>query len=578
MTRQTRGPLCALFLLAAASCRQPAAPPPLVAAMSGTIEVAGLAAPARIVRDKWGVPHISAGSQDDLFFAQGFTQAQDRLFQMDLWRRSVQGRLSQVLGANFIERDAMTRRVQYRGDAAEDWSSYGPDARAIAAAFVRGINAWVELARERPPEEFVLAGWKPEYWSANDLLNRTDAFLSSGDAIQEVRRANLSEVIAEAIGRIGAPPFFAGLAATVADAGTVPAQRNRALATSDTPDDRDLTRIAAQGRAAASRDAGVTLSETGRILTTPSPRYFIHLKAPGWNVIGATAPWLPGVALGHNEHIAWGMTPIAADTQDIYVEEGWAGGAGAAAGAATVIADAIVVKGRKTPFVFETAITPHGFVVAADRERDRAFTLRWSGSEAGAAAELGALALDRATSWTAFREALGRWRMPARHVVYADVEGNVGYQDAALVPRRRGREWTGWLTLDDLPHAFNPPGSRDAPPRASSGVDSPGPRVVFAHILGITNPARRRFNVGPVERPADDAPVRAFFDPRNWDRSHAISAPGQSESPASPHFADLAAAWATGGAFPLAFSDEAVAANAEATLTIVPKSDRLARP
>jgi len=153
-------------------CRRAAtpAPPPLVPQLSGDLAVAGLTAPVRVVRDTWGVPHIYARNDGDLFFAQGFVQAQDRLFQMDLWRRSAQGRLSEVLGPNFIERDAMTRRIQYRGDMAEEWESYGHDAKAIAEAFVRGVNAWVALARERPPEEFVLAGWKPEPWSAADLL------------------------------------------------------------------------------------------------------------------------------------------------------------------------------------------------------------------------------------------------------------------------------------------------------------------------------------------------------------------------------------------------------------------------
>src|SRR5262245_40068305 len=208
------GVLCALCVT---SCREdpPPPPPPLVAQTAGTIEIAGLTAPVRIVRDTWGVPHIFAERQDDLFAAQGFVQAQDRLFQMDLWRRSVQGRLSQVLGPNFIERDAMTRRVQYRGGLEAEWASYGPEARPIAAAFVRGINAWVALARERPPEEFVLAGWQPEFWSPEDLLNRTDAFVSTGGAIDEVRREQLSDVIADAIGRVGAPPFFVGLAAEV---------------------------------------------------------------------------------------------------------------------------------------------------------------------------------------------------------------------------------------------------------------------------------------------------------------------------------------------------------------------------
>src|SRR5580765_6008570 len=110
--------LCLLGALCAAACRrQPAAPPPpLVTEISGTLATSGLSAPVRILRDTWGVPHIYAANQDDLFFAQGFVQAQDRLFQMDLWRRSVQGRLSEVLGSNFVGRDAMTRRIQYRGN------------------------------------------------------------------------------------------------------------------------------------------------------------------------------------------------------------------------------------------------------------------------------------------------------------------------------------------------------------------------------------------------------------------------------------------------------------------------------
>ena len=118
--------------------------------------------------------------------------------------------------AELIERDAHDEaRAIPRRRQRPEWASYGPDARAIAAAFVRGINAWVARARERPPEEFVLAGWKPEFWSPEDLLNRTDAFLSSGDAIADVRRLKLSEIVAETIGRVGAPPFFAGLAADV---------------------------------------------------------------------------------------------------------------------------------------------------------------------------------------------------------------------------------------------------------------------------------------------------------------------------------------------------------------------------
>src|SRR5260370_4592476 len=206
--------LTSLYLCAPGACsREPAAPPPVSAQISGTLEVSEVSAPVRIVRDRWGVPHIYAESQDDLFFAQGFVQAEDRLFQMDLWRGSAQGRVSEVLGPNFIERDAMTRRMQYRGDLDAEWASYGADANAIATSFVRGINAWVARARVRPPEEFLVAGWTPEFWTPIDVLNRTDAFLTSGDAIDEVRRMHLRHVGEDALRRVGTPPFFVALAA-----------------------------------------------------------------------------------------------------------------------------------------------------------------------------------------------------------------------------------------------------------------------------------------------------------------------------------------------------------------------------
>src|SRR3954470_7545678 len=199
--------LCVLCpLCAATACRRESPKPPaLVPQLSGTLTASGLTASVRIVRDTWGVPHVYASNQTDLFFAQGFVQAQDRLFQMDLWRRASQGRLSEVLGPNFIERDAMTRRIQYRGELAPEWASYGPEAKTIAESFVRGINAWVALARQRPPEAFVLAGWLPETWVAADLLNRTDAFTGSGDALDEIFRARLTAAAGAAGARARLP-------------------------------------------------------------------------------------------------------------------------------------------------------------------------------------------------------------------------------------------------------------------------------------------------------------------------------------------------------------------------------------
>ena len=641
----TRHALYCLVALCAAGCTRSERPaPPLEAQLAGTMAVPGLGAPVRVVRDRAGIPHIYAQSQDDLFFAQGFVQAQDRLFQMDLWRRSVQGRLSEVLGPNFVERDAMTRRLQYRGDPETEWASYGADTKSIATAFVRGVNAFVALARERPPEEFVLAGWKPEPWAPEDLLNRTDAFVASAGALEEIFRARLvaavgagrasallqgggriavprglevatiNPIIGDVIRRAGTPPFFMGLAARVVEDDTVRLK----------PDPTNQT--------TRSTEATSAVVET---LDHPSRRYLIHLVAPGWNVAGAAAPWLPGVVAGHNERIAWDAEPFDADVQDVFVERlnpanphqvddngRWVD--------TRIVSEPIAIRGNPKPFLFEAEYTPRGMLLASDRGRSLAFTLRWSGSEPGAAGELAALAIGRASSWPEFRDALARWKMPARRFTYADVDGRRGVQVAALMPVRRGwdgalpapawtgdHEWTGWRPLDALPHALDSRGAAasrlqetaaaamlalarahpdradallrkvqaagsltvqralivDAVAAAARESAAPTRPVVFAHPLAISPAARRRFNIGPVT-PVESAGPRVglSMDPSGWDQSAVMNAPGQSGSPGSPFFADLAQRWAAGERVALAFSEAAVQASAASTLTLTPSS------
>jgi acyl-homoserine lactone acylase PvdQ len=608
------------------ACRRAEPPPrPLLADVAGTRAIAGVSAPVRVARDRWGVPHIYAQNQDDLFFAQGFVQAQDRLFQMDLWRRSSLGRLAEVLGPNFAERDAMTRRIQYVGDPDAEWSGYAADTRAIATAFVRGINAWVALARSRPPEAFVLAGWKPDFWAPVDLLNRTDAFVAGRDAIDDLFRLRLiatlgarraaailpreavadlprgldpdiaSPVVGDAIRSVGAPPFFLGLARPIADARTT-----------------DAT-----GDAFPHEDIPLDV----RPLPLPSPRYLVGLHAPGWNVVGATAPWLPGVAIGHNDRMAWDMDPVDVDTQDVYVERVNPSNPHQVEAMGrfvdtTLVEDPLVIRGRAQPLVFDRERTRHGAIVAVDRERHLAFTVRWTGAEPGAAGDLIALELDRATTMDAFHSALARWKTPARRVTFADIDGHRGSEIAALAPVRRGwtgrlpapgwtgaNEWIGWrrpATAD----AASPiallarlhPDRADALVRdlqaAASARDAataqralivnavadalkgavPGGAAIFTHPLAISGAARRRFNIGPVRPAAADAHAFAVtFDTADWDRSTAMNAPGQSESPASAHYGDLVPPWRDGKPIALVFSDRAVGASTEATLTLVPE-------
>ena len=477
---------------------------------SGTIAVSGLTAPVRVVRDRAGIPHISASNQVDLFFAQGFVQAQDRLFQMDLWLRASQGRLSEVLGANFIDRDAMTRRMQYRGDMKAEWATYGEDARAIAEAFVRGINTWVSIVREHPPQEFVQVNWPPAYWRAEDLLNRTDAFLESQDALDEIRRRHLPDAVADAVRLVGTAPFLSGSSPQL-----------------------ELIRTRSASRADVSRDH-LVISETTGPLAAPAARYLVHLVAPGWNVIGATAPWLPGVAIGHNDRVAWAMTPLAVSTEEILIEP-----------ESAVIArepQLLHIKGRGDMLPFTRDATADGVVIASDHEHQRVFVLRWKGFEPGTAAGLGALGLDRAHDWPSFRDAAAHWLMPARRIVYADVDDRAEHLDAQPGGTRRLEE------------------ARSVDAHVSD-------RALFPHFI-------HRFDIGPLTRPPDDAPLQLDVNVSEWDRSQAISAPGQSGAPSSARYADEAAKWSGGQRVELWFSGAAVTANADATLTLTPAPRR----
>jgi penicillin amidase len=525
--------IAAACLLAHAACAKTSPPPaPLTPITSGIVALIGLSAPVRVVRDRWGIPHIYARNADDLFMAQGFVQAEDRLFQMDLWRRASIGRLAEVMGPNFVERDTMTRRMQYRGDMHQEWSSYAPDAQAIAAAFVRGVNAWVARAHDNPPEEFLLAGWTPAFWSENDLINRTDAFLSSGDAIDEVRRSGFSDVVGDAIRLVGPPAFFVSLAAPVPGGAGTPGPAADVLTAGDT-----ATRAVARP---AQADGMLAFEEALRRLEAPSRRYAVHLQAPGWNVIGLAAPWLPGVIVGHNADVAWSSVPIEADTQDLSVER---------ADAAGMVreTDTIRIKGRPRPEPYQRESKGDAVVIARDTVHGRVYTLRWSGLAPGGASELAAIAVDRARNADEMRSALKRWRFPARRFAFATVSGGIEYENAAA----------GLIA-----------GASSGPTAANDRPQSE--RAVFVHPLAIDAASRRRYDVGPISRPRDASPVGALFDRRDWDHSQVMAAPGQSGWAESAHYRDLADAWAKGEMAPLPFSDDAVRSDAAETLTLVP--------
>jgi len=464
---------------------------------NGTLKLSGLEHPVTVLRDPWGVPHIYAQNQHDLFFAQGFVAAQDRLFQMELWKRVGQGRLAEIFGPAYLERDINARRLAYRGPMSGEYASYAPDAKQILEAFTQGINAEIAL-RTAPggpglPLEFQLAGFAPEPWKPQDCLSRMAGFPMTRNAVTELLHAKLVTLLgakkASALLDLDPPvqlDNFPGV-----DLSELAPEMLRNLQGSDSsltmppdlaaafdlPEEQGSAKwasnnwvvsgkLTASGRPLLSNDPHRTVDKS------PSLRYIVHLVAPGWDVIGATEPGTPGVQDGHNQRIAWGWTIFGMDQQDLYLEKldsenpsryktekGWE--------LMELRQSTFRVKG-KPDVTLDLKFTRHGPVLWEDAATHRALSLRWVGAEPGTAGYMASLTLDRVQNWQQFEEAMKRWKLPTHNIIYADVEGNIGEHSVGMAPIRTnftgtmpvpgdsGYEWSGWVPVPELPHEFNP--------------------------------------------------------------------------------------------------------------------------
>ncbi len=449
------------------------------------LRIAGLSVPVEVVRDQYGVAHIYAKNQDDLFFAQGYVAATDRLFQMELWKRVGQGRLAEVLGREFVERDRMARLLRYRGDMDAEYQSYAPDTKRILTSFVAGINAYIREVNagqgEALPEEFKLAGIRPEEWRPEDCLSRMAAYGMTNNAEDELFNAQAVQELGVAGAErltyfrprasLRPPPGidYSGLTAAIVK--DLVGSDRRIPISSGNKGITGSNNWTVSGALTASGKP-ILANDPHRSITFPSLRYLVHLVAPGWNVIGAGEPALPGVAIGHNEHIAWGLTIFGVDQQDLFMEtlnpknpleyktdSGWE--------KMRVVEEVIPVQ-HGAEVTTKLKFTRHGPVLWEDPDTHRAIALRWIGAEPGTAGYLASLSIDRARNWTGFRAAMQRWKLPPENMVYADKSGNIGEISAALVPIRPksngllpvpgtgGFEWTGFIPFEQLPQTFNP--------------------------------------------------------------------------------------------------------------------------
>lgn len=482
-----------------------------LAQIDGTIEVAGLEQSVEVLRDRWGVAHIYAQTVRDLFFAQGYVAAQDRLYQIEIWRRTGAGELSEVFGPEYVSRDRIARLVRYRGDMEAEWASYSPRAREIAEAFTEGINAWVEQNRSNLPIEFELLDFEPGIWEPEHVLLRIAGLLMVRNVSQEIARAKMVAELGVGETRKWYPtdpprelrPDPEIDLAGIDDRVTADYRRAVSIPVLREQDGSNNWVVSAERSATG---APLLASDPHRPVILPSLRYLVHLNGPGWNVIGSGEPALPGVAIGHNERIGWGFTIVQYDAADLFVErtnpqnpdqylfEGnWLD--------MEVERQEVRVRDRREPEQISLRFTRNGPVIWDDPENDRVVALRWAGQEPGTAGYLGSLALDQAEDWDGFVDAMRAWKVPSENIVYADVDGNIGWIAAGLMPVREGwsgllpvpahtgsYRWTGFRGVDELPQIKNPPSGYVA--TANHNILPEG----YPHDLGFDWSAPYRFD------------------------------------------------------------------------------------
>jgi penicillin amidase len=476
-------------------------------AQKNTLKVKGLRQKVEVLRDQWGVNHIYANNEHDLFFTQGYCAAKDRLFQFEIWRRQATGTTAEILGAREIKRDIGTRLFQYRGSIEKDLAKYHPRGVAIINAYVQGVNAYIKEANQHPttlPIEFKLLHIQPKEWTAAVVISRHQGLL--GNITQELN-------IARAVGKIGEDKvkdivwFHPKQPNLKIDSSIQPAflekdilglynaYRNElvfqksdfgekdedAVMNTNNKSEKDLFLQSQEMEGsnnwivAGSKSASgypLLANDPHRKIAVPSLRYIVHLVAPGWNVIGGGEPEIPGVSIGHNEKGAWGLTIFETDGEDLYVydlnkknlNQYWHKGKWKDM---KLIQDSINVK-NSADVKITHKYSIHGPICFIDSVNHKAYAIRAAWMEPGGAPYLASLRIDQATDWESFREACSYSHIPGENMIWADKKGNIGWQAVGIIPVRKnfsgyvpvpgdGRfEWAGYLPIKERPHLFNP--------------------------------------------------------------------------------------------------------------------------
>lgn len=485
-----------------------------LSSQSENIKVPGLQAAVKIIVDEWGVPHIYAENEHDLFFAQGYNAARDRLFQLEIWRRQATGTIAELLGRRELQRDIGTRLFQFRGDIEQEMNHYHENGQEIITAFVEGVNAYIEEVNQQPdqlPLEFKLLQTAPQAWTPDVVISRHQGLL--GNIGDELKIARLLALLGE--DKVRELSWFHPHTPNLTLDPTIDAKRlfddvlelynayrkpvrfePQDILASVRTSLHEYQGLAAADQAAYERAMISDINTLGsnnwvvggrhtlsgypmmandphRSQAAPSLRYMAHLVAPGWDVIGGGEPEIPGISIGHNQQGAWGLTVFRTDAEDMYVyktnrdnpDQYWYEGAWENM---RIIMDTIPIKGENDEIV-ALKYTRHGPVTFQDSEHHIAYAVRCGWLEIGGSPYLASLRMNQATDFASFRAACNYSNIPGENMIWADRAGHIGWQAVGIAPIRRNwsglvpvsgdgtYEWEGYLPIMAKPNLFDPP-------------------------------------------------------------------------------------------------------------------------
>ena len=468
--------------------------------------VEGLKQSVEILRDQWGINHLYAQNQHDLFFTQGYAAAQDRLFQFEIWRRQATGTVAEILGARELKRDIGTRLFKYRGDLDRELNHYHPEGKAIIEAYVSGVNAYIKSVINTPeklPLPFKILGIEPQPWTAEVVISRHQGLLGNIGQELEIGRAvaligpekvkdllwlHPQEPVLDLDPKIDQQllfedllaPYFAFRKGVQFEPRDLQPEYRTAEAISLLNQFNELSK---DSLAIGSNNWVVAGSKTvdgntymandpHRTIAVPSLRYMAHLVAPGWNVIGGGEPEIPGISIGHNGIGAWGLTVFRTDGEDLYQYElnpknplqykykgEWKD--------FKIIEEVVKVKDGPNETI-KLYYSHHGPITYLNKKALKAYGVRCAWLEPGGSPYLASLRMDQAQSWEEFRNACNYSHIPGENMIWADKNGTIGWQAVGIAPVRNhssglvpvpgdgSYDWDGYLPIIQKPNELNP--------------------------------------------------------------------------------------------------------------------------